>query len=132
MRGYLLAVSAALGLAVAVAAGAEEPTSVSGRTSYQLYCASCHGPNAEGAAGALRASEQAPPLSHLGDKFGLPLPRARLSKFIQLDTRMGGGRLCGDRLLPDVPAMQARSVMERAVVAEALAYVETLQAARSD
>jgi len=116
-----------MGLALSPAVSAEAPAAAAGRTSYALYCASCHGPNGGGAAGALRPGEHAPPLSHLGDKYGLPLPRAQLTSFILLDTRPGGGHLCGDRLLPDVPGLRARGAMERTVVAEALAHLDALQ-----
>jgi len=116
-----------MGLALSPGASAEAPSAVAGRTSYALYCASCHGPNGEGSAGALRPGEEAPPLAHLADKYGLPLPRARLTSFVLLDTRPGGGHLCGDRLLANVPGLRARGAMERTVVAEALDHLDALQ-----
>ena len=132
MRRRLLAASIPVALAFTASAAVGDPAAEGGAASYARYCASCHGPQGEGAAGAARPEANAPPLRHLAEKYGLPLPRVRLSKFIQLETRPGGGRLCGDRLLPNVPAMYARRMMERAVVAEALAHLETLQRGSRD
>jgi len=133
MRARILAAALApIALWLAPAVRADVPGPNVDGTSYALYCASCHGPRGEGAAGALRPGEHAPPLAHLGDKYGLPLPRARLARFILLDTRPGGGHLCGDRLLPDVPGLRARGAMERMVVAEALDHLESLQQPVSD
>ena len=126
MRARLLAASAALGLAVAPAGSAADQ-GASERTSYELYCASCHGPDAGGAATSLRPWEHAPALSDLGERYGLPLPHARLAKFIQLDTRPGGGHICGDRLLAGSPGLLTRSMLERMIVSEALDYLESVQ-----
>jgi hypothetical protein len=126
MRARLLAAGAAIGVALAPAAGArdhDEP----GRLSYELYCASCHGPEGGGGATSLRPHENAPPLSGLGEKYGLPLPHERLAKFVQLDTRPGGGHICGDRLLETIPGLRARGLLERVIVAEALGYLDRLQ-----
>jgi hypothetical protein len=124
LAAWLTAVGTGLALSPAVSADAP---AVSARTSYALYCASCHGPNGEGAGGSLRPDENAPPLSHLGAKYGLPLPRARLASFVLLDTRPGGGRLCGDHLLPGAGDLRARGALERMVVKEALDHLEALQ-----
>lgn len=123
------AIWAAVGLGIGMASPvqAESTETSSARLSFALYCSSCHGPHGEGAAGSLRPREHAPPLSDLGEKYGLPLPRARLAHFVLLDTRLGGGHLCGDRLLPDVPSLRTRGSVERMVVAEALAHLEALQ-----
>lgn len=132
MRRRLLAASIPLAMAFTATAAVGDPAAEGSAASYARYCASCHGPNGEGAAGASRPAENAPPLRHLAEKYGQPLPRVKLSSFIQLDTRTGGGRLCGDRLLPNVPAMHVRRMMERAVVAEALAHLEAMQRGGGD
>lgn|SRR5574338_454040 len=127
MRRVLVAASAAvIGLALVPAAG-EAGQTASQRTSYELYCASCHGPEGRGAESSLRPMENAPPLSRLGEKYGMPLPRARLASFILLDTRTGGGHLCGDHLLPSVPGLQSSGLLERVIVSEALSYLESVQ-----
>lgn len=114
------------GLALAPAASADTPA-VSAETSYTLYCSSCHGPNGEGAEASQRPREHAPALSALAAKYGTPLPRESLAKFVLLDTRPGGGHICGDRLLPGVPGLRSRGPLERMVVAEALDHLEALQ-----
>lgn len=114
------------GLALAPAARGDAPA-VSAETSYALYCSSCHGPNGEGAQASQRPRKRAPALSRLGDKYGMPLPRQRLAKFVLLDTRTGGGHICGDELLRGAPGLRSRGPLERMVVAEALQHLEALQ-----
>lgn len=54
-----------------------------GRTYYLRYCAACHGPNADGLGPAARALKVSPPdLRRLSERYGTPLPRARLARFI--------------------------------------------------
>lgn len=122
---FILGVVAVLGAAQPALAG--EAATSNARASYLDHCASCHGAGGEGADAARRANEHAPALFDLRTKYGAPLPRARLTHFVMLDTRPGHGRLCGDRPLASVPNLHWRAPFERMVVREALAYVEVLQ-----
>lgn len=54
-----------------------------GKALYRQYCSACHGLDANGK-GPLATVLSPPPsnLTLLGDKYGMPLPKARLSEFV--------------------------------------------------
>jgi len=89
--------------------------------SFELYCAGCH------ALGAGGGRQGVPDLAGLATKYGNPLPRARLIEFITSDHRVGGPSICGERVFGKLPATPFKSLVERATVRDALAFVEAAQ-----
>ena len=76
-----LALSLSIILGASVIADADDVAQ--GRSSYLRYCASCHGENADGLGPAARSlKEQPPDLRRLSERYGTPLPAARLARFI--------------------------------------------------
>lgn len=88
MRLAALAVRVAFALALVLVAGdharaADDVRIEEGKALYRQYCSACHGLDANGQ-GPLATVLSPPPsnLTLLGDRYGLPLPKARLSEFI--------------------------------------------------
>lgn len=84
-----LAAAATLALALAFTHGnaaraAEDDVRIEeGKALFSQYCSACHGLNADGKGPLATVLSPPPPnLTLLGDKYGMPLPKARLSEFI--------------------------------------------------
>jgi mono/diheme cytochrome c family protein len=82
-RFFCLLVVAFLVLAANSAALAESKQVQRGRTLYLQYCASCHGPSAQGD-GPVARSLSTPPanLRRLAERFGNPLPEDQVARYI--------------------------------------------------
>ena len=119
----------------AVAAGAGQRGA--GRILYLTYCGSCHGVAGRGdgpAAGSLRT----PPadLTRLFERYGTPLDRARLAKYIDGRALLGahGPRdmpIWGSEFFADAPPTTSNLEGVKSRLIEVLVeYVETLQTER--
>lgn len=85
IRSLWLGMAIALaGLCLAPSVRAAQPSVRAGRGYYMRYCASCHGINGDGH-GPIASEMVKPPanLRLLGDKYGMPLPAARLAELIE-------------------------------------------------
>lgn len=90
MRIAPIAAAIALPLALVVvlvfghARAAEDDVRIEeGKALYRQYCSACHGLDANGQGPLATVLSPPPPnLTLLGDKYGLPLPKARLAEFI--------------------------------------------------
>lgn len=82
----LLAISGCVLLATAAHSSRAEALSnelAQGRNFYMQYCASCHGAAGDGNGPASRALKDQPAdLRKLGERFGMPLPAARIARYI--------------------------------------------------
>ncbi len=103
-----------------------------GDASYQLYCASCHGP--EGRGDGPRASELARPpadLARLHERYGFPLPKTEFLRRLGaahpgLDPWMEEPGFCA-RDLMELDAPRMRRSMRRGTALAILQYLDTLQ-----
>jgi mono/diheme cytochrome c family protein len=106
-----------------------------GRTYYLRYCAACHGPNADGLGPAARALKVWPPdLRRLSDRYGTPLPLARLARFIDgRDMAAAHGSrempIWGRRFDDIWTAKRARQPELTGQIALILEYLESIQLA---
>jgi mono/diheme cytochrome c family protein len=130
--------SAAAGLALLGASlvnGQTEPDALeSGARLYQAYCAACHGVSGRGGGPVAASLVVAPPdLTRLGKRYGLPLPREQLARYIdgRADVAAHGPRempVWGEVLYPGEseksgPREAARSGTIRLI----LDYLESIQ-----
>jgi len=83
-----LGAAAALALVFTLAGGvtaraADDVRIEEGKAFYRQYCSACHGLDADGK-GPLASVLSPPPtdLTLLGDRYGLPLPKARIAEFV--------------------------------------------------
>ncbi len=99
-----------------------------GAALYRLYCASCHGPAADGN-GRLAATLTPRPadLRQLAQRYGSPLPKAPLINTV-LDPARFRGRICNGRMLDWAHGQRTLGARERGIVLEALRYLESRQA----
>jgi mono/diheme cytochrome c family protein len=125
----LLAFGTAPASSAATAAGAESP----GQSTYEQYCAACHGVAADGHGPvAPSLKEQPADLRKLGQRFGMPLPKAHLEELIDGRNmiRAHGTSdmpVWGRRLIASVPPAAAKEPFKRGTILVILDYLETLQ-----
>lgn len=107
-----------------------------GHVLYMRYCSSCHGPNADGHGPVAKLLETpSSDLRRLGDRYGTPLPAAKIASFIdgRAEVAAHGDRdmpVWGERFndIPDEGEARERAVAER--IAEIVAYLESIQQSR--
>ena len=100
------------------------------------YCSSCHGPNADGHGPVAKLLETpSSDLRRLGDRYGTPLPVAKIASSIdgRAEVAAHGDRdmpVWGERFndIPDEGEARERAVAER--IAEIVAYLESIQQSR--
>jgi mono/diheme cytochrome c family protein len=125
------------GLAWACASdGAPEPSdshAAGGQELFREYCASCHGVDARGG-GPVASSLSVPPpdLTKLGEKFGRPLPVARMEEFIDgrsMVTAHGRSDMpvWGRDLYHDVPLNAATELNTRSTIRLIIGYLDSIQ-----
>jgi hypothetical protein len=95
---------------------------------FHTYCSSCHGIWAEGDGPLGQTRGPRPPnLRRLALRYGLPLPRTRLTEHV-LEARHGeGSRICGERVFWRLPQGAAIAMTRRGTVLATLSYLETVQ-----
>ena len=132
----LLALGLSIGLVPPSTADEAPPEafeSKRGRAEYRSYCAACHGLKGDGN-GMVAAVLKTPPtdLTRLAERYGLPLPRPKLTAFI--DGRRPlvshGSRempVWGERLWEDVPS-RTPEIRKRGTILVILDYIEAIQA----
>jgi mono/diheme cytochrome c family protein len=128
----LFTVAAATSLLPATAARAGDIAQ--GHSYFLHYCASCHGTNGDGRGPAARALKVQPPdLRRLTERYGAPLPTARLMQFIY-----GPGMLAahGSREMPvwgnqfaEVWTAHQSGQNLRSRVREIILYLDSIQLA---
>jgi mono/diheme cytochrome c family protein len=135
MRGSApLAAALAVGLWSGAAAAQEERAPASpGRDAYLQYCASCHGPNAEGdgpMAGELRARPA--DLTRLTERFGSPLrTRQLLDRIDGRDMARAHGSaempVWGRKLASNAPRTQGTETQTRGTLLIIIEWLATIQ-----
>jgi hypothetical protein len=105
----------ALSIAPGLAARADDPGAAAHAQLFDIYCGHCH---SQGASGSV------PDLSGLTQKYGAPLPTARLVDFVVNDRRLGGSRICGDHAVRLLPFNDAAA---RSTVRAVLHYLASVQ-----
>ncbi|MGH0036359.1 MAG: c-type cytochrome [Myxococcota bacterium] len=130
----LLAGALALGCATGGDTGGPAASRVaSGKTLFEQHCAACHGVDARGGGPVASAMTVAPPdLTRLGEKYGSPLPAARLAEFIDGRSMVAAhGRsdmpVWGRDLYRDVPVHAATEAQTRTTIRLIIDYLDTLQ-----
>lgn len=125
----------ALAAAIALSTAAEEGPLPDhrGHAEFQQYCASCHGPKADGR-GPMAGDLQVPPadLRLLGQRYGMPLPRPKLVAFIDGRTRVRGHGsrempVWGKKLHEQSRGDQAHEGHVRGSILVVIDYLEALQ-----
>jgi mono/diheme cytochrome c family protein len=121
-------VTACVGIAVAARAADH-----AGKSPFDQYCASCHGPAGDGA-GPVAAEMKTPPtdLRKLGKKYGLPLPKPKLRELIdgrEMVRAHGAGNMpvWGEQLVHNVPPTANTEFFKRGTIIVIVDYIETLQ-----
>lgn len=133
-----LAVCLAVSLLYAPASGAEDQKRTiderhMGYPYYRQYCASCHGLYADGqgiVAPLLR--QPVPDLTMLSQKYGSPLPEARIADFIEGEAmpRTHGGTdmpIWGRRLRSELPPLIGLAETRRAIINLVVDYLAVVQ-----
>lgn len=122
-------------LALCAAGPARAQATEPGRDAYVQYCASCHGRDAKGA-GPVAESLKRPPtdLTKLAQRYGAPLPRAQLLRFIDGRdmVRAHGSEempVWGRKLLASVPPGAGTEFYKRGILHTILDWLETVQVA---
>jgi hypothetical protein len=117
----ILCVALARGALAGTPAGPEAPN----EGLYRVYCADCHGIEADGNGRRAPALRLAPPdLTHLTAKWGSPLPKVALTDFVMRAERLGTpNTICGERV-----HWGANQIERRIAVLAILGYLETVQA----
>ena len=86
MRHATAVASAVAGIfcaATALLAARTRSSVTEGRVFYGRYCAACHGLAADGRGPVAVALRKTPSdLRRLGERYGMPLPRARIARFV--------------------------------------------------
>jgi mono/diheme cytochrome c family protein len=126
-------------LACASSGGGETPPartvdeSHPGYSTYRQYCGACHGVFADGK-GPVAPLLTPPPfdLSRLGERYGMPLPRAEIARFVsgERPVRAHGPTdmpIWGDRLLEGVPESAGKTFGKRGRILLILDYLESVQ-----
>jgi mono/diheme cytochrome c family protein len=121
-----------LSLLTSTAAHATSSNITRGRTLYLQYCASCHGPTAEGD-GPIAHVLTTPPanLRRLSERFGSPLPLDQVARYIdgRVEVKAHGPR--------DMPVWDTRFYHEsggderrtQERIADLIAYLQSVQTA---
>lgn len=129
-RAGLAALAVGLGAAVVAA----EPPEGRGVAEYLKYCASCHGPEGDGQ-GPVAPVLVPPPsdLTRLAERYGRPLPRQELARFIdgRREVTAHGPRtmpVWGEQLFRDLPSPTPEA-RRRGTILVLLDHLETLQVA---
>lgn len=135
-KGICLASMVAVVLCLSHAAPASEQDVKDGQRYFLRYCASCHGENGDGH-GPVAAVLSKPPanLRLLGDKYGLPLPAARIAEVIdgRSAVRAHGNRempVWGERLY-ELGEGERGEVGIGEVLGKIIAYLNTIQDRRT-
>lgn len=104
-----------------------------GYRDYRQYCAACHGVFANGE-GPVAVALKTPPadLTRLGERYGMPLPRAKLIPFIDgRDAKRAHGTrempIWGKILMEDQRGGTEREMMVRGTIIVILDYIESVQ-----
>ena len=129
----------AVGLILSVAGTARAQTEAewveSGARLYMGYCASCHGVAGRGG-GPVASSLVKPPadLTRLGERYGLPLPKDDLARFIDGRSLVAshGTRempVWGEELYPGDTESEPREAARRGTILLILEYLDTIQRA---
>jgi mono/diheme cytochrome c family protein len=126
--------AAVIGSAAALAQTAPEPQAVSpGREAYLQYCASCHGPDADGK-GPMAEELRRPPadLTRLTERFGSPLrPREVLDRVDGRNMARAHGSsempVWGRKLASNAPRTQGTEVQTRGTLLIIIDYLASLQ-----
>ncbi len=131
----VLAVGVAACVAVASAARAADHP---GKAAFDQYCASCHGTAADGTGPVAAEMKVAPPdLRKLGQKYGTPLPKPKLSELIdgrEMLRAHGTSKMpvWGEKLVHNVPPTANTEFFKRGTILVIVDYIETLQLKSSD
>jgi mono/diheme cytochrome c family protein len=132
-----LAVGLAIGLAVSIATAASAEDH-GGKAPFEQYCASCHGTAADGT-GPVAAEMKISPadLRKLGQKYGTPLPKAKLREIIdgrEMVRAHGTSDMpvWGEQLVHNVPPTVNTTFFKRGTIIVIVDYLETLQLKASD
>jgi mono/diheme cytochrome c family protein len=100
---------------------------------FRQYCASCHGVWGDGRGPvAVVLREQPTDLTRLGERYGTPLPKAQLMRFIDGRERVRAHGeadmpVWGKRLYEDVPRTSALEPRKRGTMLLMLEYLEAIQ-----
>jgi len=136
---------AALGRGEATESGSESgsaptarpPVGGAGRVLYLTYCQGCHGVDGKGDGPAASALRQKPAdLTRLWQRYGTPLDRERLARYIDGRRLLGGHDprempIWGEEFFGDVPPTTPNLENAKHRLFQVLAdYLETLQTAR--
>lgn len=132
------AFSIAIGLAAACATNGDgasdsDTRTASGKSLYERHCAACHGMDARGDGPVAASLKVAPPdLTRLSEKYGSPLPAAKLTEFIDGRSMVAAhGRsdmpVWGKDLYRDVPVHAATESDTRSTIRLIVSYLDTIQ-----
>lgn len=114
-------------------AGAASAADHPGKAPFDQYCASCHGPAADGNGPVAAELKVAPAdLRKLGRKYGTPLPMPKLREFVDGRTMArahgtGDMPVWGEKLVHNVPSTVNSEFFKRGMIIGILDYIETLQ-----
>jgi mono/diheme cytochrome c family protein len=121
-----------LSLLTSTAAHATSSEITRGHTLYLQYCASCHGPTAEGDGPVANALTTPPAnLRRLSERFGSPLPEDQVARYIdgRVEVKAHGPRdmpVWGTRFYHESGSDERRA-QER--IAQLVAYLQSVQTA---
>jgi mono/diheme cytochrome c family protein len=125
-----------LASAAGVPAAGVSPDVTEGRVVYGRYCAACHGLEGDGHGPVAPILKRAPTdLRRLGQRYGMPLPVARIGAFIdgREVVRAHGTRdmpVWGERFAPPEPEEAGRPPALEPRIRAIIAYLETIQQKR--
>jgi mono/diheme cytochrome c family protein len=116
-------------------ASAQEQAAVDGHRYYTRYCASCHGAAGDGHGPVAKVLATPPAdLRLLAERFGNPLPTARIARFIDGRDAVAAH---GDREMPvwgerfyDVAAGRTREAKIKEIIDDIIAWLGTIQTVR--
>jgi mono/diheme cytochrome c family protein len=133
-RGSRVPLMLALGVAACVSvATAARAADHPGKAPFDQYCASCHGPAADGTGPVATEMKVAPPdLRKLGQKYGTPLPKPKLRELVdgrEMLRAHGTSDMpvWGEQLVSNVPPTANTTFFKRGTIIVILDYLETLQ-----
>mgnify|MGYP003484409844 FL=1 len=124
---------ACVGVATAARAGDH-----AGKASFDQYCASCHGPAADGTGPVAEEMKITPAdLRKLGQKYGTPLPKPKLREIIdgrEMVRAHGTSDMpvWGEQLVHNVPPTVNTEMFKRGTIIVIVDYLETLQVKASE
>ena len=126
----MLALGVAACVSVATAARAVDHP---GKATFDQYCASCHGPAADGTGPVAAEMKVAPSdLRKLGQKYGTPLPKPKLRELVdgrEMLRAHGTSKMpvWGEQFVSNVPPTANTEFFKRGMIIVILDYIETLQ-----